>query len=129
HTWESKEALHGYILSLEPTLLFNQTDRPHRLLHELTQWSATTKSQIEVTGNPYELLKTKFEDLAGEFCTSEEFRDEMLRTEITSILISLHRLCHVPARVETTDHFHLVTNRFLALPFGMFLILFDSTGV
>ena len=115
HTWESKEALHGYILSLEPTLLFSQTDRPHRLLHELTQWSATTKSQIEVTGNAYELLKTKFEDLAREFCTSEEFRDEMLRTEITSILISLHRLCRVPARVETTDHFHPVTNRFLAL--------------
>jgi AraC-like DNA-binding protein len=39
----------------------------------------------------------------------------MLRTEITSILISLHRLCRVPARVETTDHFHPVTNRFLAL--------------
>ena len=34
HTWESKEALHGYILSLEPTLLFSQTDRPHRLLHQ-----------------------------------------------------------------------------------------------
>jgi AraC family transcriptional regulator, transcriptional activator of pobA len=115
HTWESKEALHGYILSFEPTLLFSQTDRPYRLLHELTQWSATAKSQIEVKGSAYDLLRKKFEDLAGEFCTSEEFRDEMLRTEITSVLISLHRLCHGPARIEITDHFHPLTNRFLAL--------------
>jgi AraC family transcriptional regulator, transcriptional activator of pobA len=115
HTWESKEALHGYILSFEPTLLFSQTDRPHRLFHELTQWSAIAKSQIEVSGNAYELLKRKFEDLAGEFCASQEFREEMLRTEITGILIFLHRLCRVPAKVETMDHFHSVTNRFLAL--------------
>jgi AraC-like DNA-binding protein len=39
----------------------------------------------------------------------------MLRTEITSVLISLHRLCHGPARIEITDHFHPLTNRFLAL--------------
>ena len=97
HTWESKKTLHGYILSFEPTLLFSQTDRPYRLLHELTQWSATAKSQIEVNGGAYDLLRTKFEDLAREFCTSEEFRDEMLRAQITSILISLHRLCRVPA--------------------------------
>lgn len=115
HTWEAKEALHGYILSFEPTLLFSQTDRPYRLLHELTQWSATAKRQIEVNGSPYELLKTKFEDLAREFCTGEEFRDEMLRTQITSILISLHRLCLGPVKVETLDHFHPLTNRFLAL--------------
>jgi AraC family transcriptional regulator, transcriptional activator of pobA len=115
HTWESKEALHGYILSFEPTLLFSQTERPFRLLHELTQWSATAKSQIQVSSSAYDLLKAKFEDLAREFCTSEEFRDEMLRTQITSILISLHRLCRVPTKVENTDHFHPITNRFLAL--------------
>jgi AraC family transcriptional regulator, transcriptional activator of pobA len=115
HTWESKEALQGYILSFEPMLLFSQTDRPYRLLHELTQWSATAKSQIEVKSSAYDLLKTKFEDLAREFCTSEEFREEMLRTQITSILISLHRLCRVPAKVDNTDHFCPVTNRFLAL--------------
>jgi AraC family transcriptional regulator, transcriptional activator of pobA len=56
HTWESKEALHGYILSFEPTLLFSQTNRPYRLLHELTQWSATAKSQIEVKGSAYDLF-------------------------------------------------------------------------
>ena len=120
HTWEAKDALHGYILSIEPTLLFSQTERPYRLLHELTQWSATAKRQIEV-GGAYDLLRTKFEDLAREFCTSEEFRDEMLRTQITSILISLHRLCSLrrlcrgPGEVEGTDDFHPLTNRFLAL--------------
>jgi AraC family transcriptional regulator, transcriptional activator of pobA len=115
HTWESKEALHGYVLSFEPTLLFGQIDRPYRLLHELTQWSATTNSQIKVTGSAHDLLKGKFETLANEFCTSEEFRDEMLRTQIISILISLHRLCRGPAKAELSDDFHPLTNRFLAL--------------
>jgi AraC family transcriptional regulator, transcriptional activator of pobA len=115
HTWEAKEALHGYILSFEPTLLFSQTERPYRLLHELTQWSATARRQIEVSDRAHDLLGTKFEDLAGEFCTSEEFRDEMLRTQITSILISLHRLSRDPDQVEATDDFHPLTSRFLAL--------------
>jgi AraC family transcriptional regulator, transcriptional activator of pobA len=121
HTWEAKEALHGYILSFEPTLLFSQTERPYRLLHELTQWSAAAKKQIEVSGGAYDLLRTKFEGLAGEFCSNEEFRDEMLRTEITGILISLHRLCSLyrvsqgSRGVEATDDFRPLTNRFLAL--------------
>jgi len=115
HTWESQEALHGYILSFEPTLLFSQTDRPYRLLHVLTEWSAAAKNQIEVTGAAYDWLRLRFEDLVREFCGSEEFRDEMLRTHITSILIFLYRLCLGQGRGEVTDHFHPLTNRFLAL--------------
>ncbi len=91
HTWEAKKALLGYILSFEPTLLFSQSDRPYRLLHVLTEWSAAVKTQIQVTGASYEWLRSKFEDLTREFCGNGEFRDEMLRSQITGILISLHR--------------------------------------
>jgi AraC family transcriptional activator of pobA len=113
HTWESKAALQGYILSFEPTLLFSQSDRPYRLLHLLTQCSAAAKSLA--TGVIYDWLRAKFEELAREFCGSEEFRDEMLKTQIVSILICLHRLRSGQGQLEVTDHFHPLTNRFLAL--------------
>jgi AraC family transcriptional regulator, transcriptional activator of pobA len=115
HTWESKEALHGYILSFEPTLLFGQTDRPYRLLHVLAEWSSAAQAQIEVSGATCDWLRSKFDDLAREFCSREEFRDEMLKSLITGILISLHRFSTVSGKADITDHFHPLTNRFLAL--------------
>jgi AraC-like DNA-binding protein len=115
HTWEAKRALLGYILSFEPTLLFSQSDRPYRLLHELTEWTATAKNQIQVNGASYEWLRSKFEDLTSEFCGDGEFRDEMLRAQITGILISLHRCSTSSGKGERTDQFHSLTNRFLAL--------------
>jgi AraC family transcriptional activator of pobA len=115
HTWEAKQALLGYILSFEPTLLFSQSDRPYRLLHVLTEWSAAAKTQIQVTGASYEWLRSKFEDLTREFCGNGEFRDEMLRSQITGILISLHRFSTVSSKAESTEQFHSLTHRFLAL--------------
>jgi AraC family transcriptional regulator, transcriptional activator of pobA len=115
HTWEVQEALHGYILSFEPTLLFSQTDRPYRLLHVLAEWSGAAQTQIQVNGANFDWLRRKFEDLAREFCSGEEFRDEMLKSLVTGILISLHRFSTKSGKAEITDHFHPLTSRFLAL--------------
>jgi AraC-like DNA-binding protein len=68
-----------------------------------------------VTGASYEWLRSKFADLTREFCGSGEFRDEMLRSQITGILISLHRFSSGSGKGEVTDQFHSLTNRFLAL--------------
>jgi AraC-like DNA-binding protein len=85
------------------------------LLHELTEWSAAAKSQIQVTGASYEWLRSEFEDLTREFCNNGEFRDEMLRSQITCILISLHRFSTGSGKAESTEQFHSLTNKFLAL--------------
>jgi hypothetical protein len=77
----------------EPALLFSQTDRPYRLLHELTQWSTTAKNQDQENRILRDLVRGRFEDLAREFSSDEEFRDDMLRVHVTALLICLHRRC------------------------------------
>lgn len=115
HTWRWNETLQGYLLSFEPALLFSQKDRPDRLLHELTQWSTAVQNQSQVSGAVRDLLQGVFEGLAREFFTNEEFRDDMLRAQITTLLISLHRLFIGEAPIEAQEHFDSLTSRFLSL--------------
>lgn len=115
HTWRWKETLAGYLLSFEPALLFSQKERPDRLLHELTHWSIGAKNQGRVTGAIRGLLEAAFEDLAHEFCSNDEFRDDMLRAQVTALLIRLHRLFVGGAPLEAQEHFASMTSRFLSL--------------
>jgi AraC-like DNA-binding protein len=115
HTWEEKQALEGYILSFEPALLFSQYNRPSRLLHELTQWSNTGADQRPVAEDTRGPLRQRFEDLAREFCSNEEFRDEMLRAQVTELLIWLHRISAGPGTMEFQEYLAPLTGRFLSL--------------
>ena len=105
HTWKWKDTLAGYLLSFEPALLFSREERPDRLLHELTQWSNGVKNQARLTGAVRDLLQAAFEDLAQEFGSNDEFRDDMLRAQITALLIRLHRLLVGGAPLEAQEHF------------------------
>lgn len=115
HTWKWEHPLKGYVLSFEPALLFSQYDRPSRLLHELTQWSTARNELGRVSDSACDSLQERFEDLAREFCCHEEFRDEMLRAQVTALLICLHRLFISPAPIEFQEHFGPLTSRFLSL--------------
>lgn len=114
HTWKWNETLQGYLLSFEPALLFSQKDRPDRLLHELAQWSTEGNNLRQVSGAVRILLQGRFEDLAREFCTNEEFRDDMLRVQISALLIHIHRLFVGRAPLEAQEHFESLTSRFLS---------------
>ena len=115
HTWEWKETLQGYLLSFEPALLFSQEDRPDRLLHDLAQWSTATNHQRQVSGAVRDLFRSRFEDLALEFGSNEEFRAEMLRAQISALLIQVHRLFVGRAPVGAQEHFDSLTGRFFSL--------------
>lgn len=115
HTWEAQEPLEGYILSFEPALLFSQYNRPSRLLHELTEWSTMGNEKIPVPEDARGALRQRFEDLAREFSGNEEFRDEMLRAQVTELLIFLHRISAGPAAMEFREHLAPLTGRFLSL--------------
>lgn len=115
HTWKWEHPLKGYVLSFEPVLLFNQYDRPYRLLHELTQWSTAGNDLGQVSDSARDFLRERFENLAREFCGNEEFRDEMLRAQVTALLICLHRLLIGQAPIEFREHFGPLTSRFLSL--------------
>ena len=62
-----------------------------------------------------DLLRAKFDDLAREFGSSEEFRDDMLRAQVTALLICLHRLCVGRVPIQVQEHFGPLTSRFLLL--------------
>ena len=100
HAWEWNEALSGYVLCFEPALLFSGNDRPYRLLHDLAQLSAATKDRptFQTAGSAYQMLQAAFRDLADESVGNAEFRGEMVRAQITALLIRLHRLgLHTPS--------------------------------
>jgi AraC family transcriptional regulator, transcriptional activator of pobA len=125
HTWKWKHPLEGYMLSFEPVLLFGQSfrsgsseggsDRISRLLHELTLWSTEGELRRQPGGPVRDLVRERFQDLGREFCSREEFHDEMLRAQITSLLIFLHRLCVGGRPVEAHEHFASLTSRFLSM--------------
>ena len=115
HTWKWKETLQGYVLSFEPALLFSQTDRPYRLLHELTQWSTAAKNQGQINRMLRNLVRGRFEDLAREFSSDEEFRDDMVRAHVTALLIGIHRLCIQRSPIEGKERFDSLTSRFFSL--------------
>jgi hypothetical protein len=59
-----------------------------------------------------DLLPGRFEDLAREFSSNKEFRDDMLRAQITALLIHLYRLFTGRAPIEVREHFDSLTSRF-----------------
>jgi AraC family transcriptional regulator, transcriptional activator of pobA len=124
HTWKWEQPLQGYVLSFEPVLLFGQPVRPSvseggsdglsRLLHELSRWSTESEVRSQAGGSIRDFMRERFEDLAREFGSREEFHNEMLRAQITSLLIFLHRLYVGGAPVEPHEHFASLTGRFLS---------------
>ena len=116
HAWEWNEALSGYVLCFEPALLFSGNDRPYRLLHDLAQLSATKdRPTFQAAGSAYQMLHAAFKELAGEFIGNAEFRGEMVRAQITALLIRLHRLgLHTPS-AEAQGYSTQLTDRFLLL--------------
>ena len=117
HSWEWNEALSGYVLCFEPALLFSGNDRPYRLLHDLAQLSAATKDRptFQTAGSAYQMLQAAFGDLADESVGNAEFRGEMVRAQITALLIRLHRLgLHTPS-AEAQGYSTQLTDRFLLL--------------
>jgi AraC family transcriptional regulator, transcriptional activator of pobA len=115
HTWKWEEPLQGYLLSFEPALLFSRTDRPYRLLRDLTQWSTVAENRGEVARIPRVLMRARFQDLAREFSSDEEFREDMLRGQVTALLICAHRLCIRRAPTDAQEHFDSLTGRFFSL--------------
>ena len=117
HAWEWNEPLSGYVVCFEPALLFSGPDRPYRLLQDLAQLSAATTDRptFQTAGSAYQMLKAAFEDLAGECTGKAEFRGEMVRSQITALLIRLHRLGLHTASVEGQEHSTPLTDRFLSL--------------
>ena len=117
HAWKCNDTLKGYVLCFEPASLFSGSDRPYRLLHDLAQFSATTKDRatFQVAGSTYRILRVAFENLADEFHWSAEFRCDMVRSQITALLIRLHRLCLSTPSVEVQGCSTHLTNRFLSL--------------
>src|SRR5258708_2399169 len=106
-----------YHLCFEPASLFSGSDRPYRMLHDLTQFSGTTKDRatFQIAGSTYRILRFAFKNLADEFHGSAEFRCDMVRSQITALLIRLHRLCLNPPSVEVQGYSMQLTNRFLSL--------------
>jgi AraC family transcriptional regulator, transcriptional activator of pobA len=117
HAWKCNDTLKGYVLCFEPASLFSGNDRPYRLLHDLAQFSATTKDRatFQVAGSTYRILRIAFKNLADEFHGSAEFRCDMVRSQITALLIRLHRLCLSTPSVEVQGYSTQLTNRFLSL--------------
>jgi hypothetical protein len=115
HTWKWEQPLQGYVLSFEPVLLFGQPDGISRLLHELTRLSTEAGVRRQAEGSVRDFVRERFEDLGREFCGREEFHDEMLRAQITALLIFLHRLYIGGAPNEPQEHFASLTSRFLSL--------------
>jgi AraC family transcriptional regulator, transcriptional activator of pobA len=117
HAWKWNDTLKGYVLCFEPASLFSGNDRPYRLLHDLAQFSATTKDRatFQVAGSTYRILRVAFKNLADEFHGSAEFRCDMVRSQITALLIRLHRLCLSTPSVEVQGYSTQLTNRFLSL--------------
>jgi AraC family transcriptional activator of pobA len=117
HAWKLNDGLEGYVLCFEPALLFSGNDRPYRLLHDLAQFSATTKDRatLQIAGSTYESLRASFKDLANESIGNAEFRGDMLRSQVTALLIRLHRLCLSTPSVEVQRYSTQLTNRFLLL--------------
>jgi len=117
HAWKCNDTLKGYVLCFEPASLFSGSDRPYRLLHDLAQFSATTKDRatFQVAGSTYRILRVAFKNLADEFHGSAEFRCDMVRSQITALLIRLHRLCLSTPSVEAQGYSTHLTNRFLSL--------------
>jgi AraC family transcriptional regulator, transcriptional activator of pobA len=117
HAWKCNDTLKGYVLCFEPASLFSGNDRPYRLLHDLAQFSATTKDRatFQVAGSTYRILRVAFKNLADEFHGSAEFRCDMVRSQITALLIRLHRLCLSTPSVEVQGYSTQLTNRFLSL--------------
>jgi AraC family transcriptional regulator, transcriptional activator of pobA len=117
HAWKCNDTLKGYVLCFEPASLFSGNDRPYRLLHDLAQFSATTKDRatFQVAGSTYRILRVAFKNLADEFHGSAEFRCDMVRSQITALLIRLHRLCLSTPSIEVQGYSTQLTNRFLSL--------------
>jgi AraC family transcriptional regulator, transcriptional activator of pobA len=117
HAWKWNDTLKGYVLCFEPASLFSGNDRPYRLLHDLAQFSATTKDRatFQVAGSTYRILRVAFKNLADEFHGSAEFRCDMVRSQITALLIRLHRLCLSTPSVEVQGYSTQLTSRFLSL--------------
>ena len=117
HAWKWNDTLKGYVLCFEPASLYSGNDRPYRLLHDLTQFSATTKDRatFQTAGSTYRILRVAFKNLADEFQGNAEFRCDMVRSQITALLIRLHRLCLNTPSVVVQGHSTQLTNRFLSL--------------
>ena len=117
HAWKWNDTLKGYVLCFEPASLFSGNDRPYRLLHDLGQFSATTKDRatFQIAGSTYRLLRVAFKSLADEFHGNAEFRSDMVRSQVTALLIRLHRLCLNPPSDEVQGYSTQLTNRFLSL--------------
>jgi AraC-like ligand binding domain len=95
HAWEWNNRLKGYVLGFEPASLCSGNDRRYHLLHDLAQFSATTKDRatFQIAGSTYRIFRLAFKNLAVEFHGNAEFRCDMVRSQITALLIRLHRLC------------------------------------
>jgi AraC family transcriptional regulator, transcriptional activator of pobA len=117
HAWKCNDTLKGHVLCFEPASLFSGNDRPYRLLHDLAHFSATTRDRatFQVAGSTYRILRVAFKNLADEFHGSAEFRCDMVRSQITALLIRLHRLCLSTPLVEVQGYSTQLTNRFLSL--------------
>jgi AraC family transcriptional regulator, transcriptional activator of pobA len=117
HAWKWNDTLSGYVLCFEPALLFSGDNRPYRLLHDLAQFSTTTKDRatFQIAGSTYPILRAAFEDLASESSGSAEFRCDMLRSQVTALLIRLHRLCLSTPSAEVQGYSTQLSNRFLLL--------------
>ena len=117
HAWKPNDTLNGYVLCFEPASLFGGNDRPYRLLHDLGQFSATTKDRatFQIAGSTYQILRAAFKDLSNESSGSAEFRSDMLRSQVTALLIRLHRLCLSTTSVEVQGYSTQLNSRFLLL--------------
>jgi AraC family transcriptional regulator, transcriptional activator of pobA len=117
HAWKWNDRLQGYVLCFEPASLFGGNDRPYRLLHDLAQFSATTKDRatFQVAGSTYPSFRAAFKELADESSGNTEFRSDMLRSQVTALLIQLHRLGLNTRSVEVQGYSTELTNRFLSL--------------
>ena len=117
HAWKPKDTLNGYVLCFEPASLFGGNDRPYRLLHDLGQFSATTKDRatFQIVGSTYQILRAAFKDLSNESSGSAEFRSDMLRSQVTALLIRLHRLCLSTTSAEVQGYSTQLNSRFLLL--------------
>jgi AraC family transcriptional activator of pobA len=117
HAWKWNDTFKGYVLCFEPASLFSGNDRPYHLLHDLARFSATIKDRatFQVAGSTYRVLRAAFKDLANESSGNAEFRSDMVRSQVTALLIRLHRLCLSTPSVEVQGYSTQVTNRFFLL--------------
>jgi AraC family transcriptional regulator, transcriptional activator of pobA len=117
HAWKWNDTLNGYVLCFEPASLFSGNDRPYRLLHDLGQFSAASKDRatFQIAGSTYRLLRVAFKNLADEYHGNAEFRGDMVRCQVTALLIRLHRLCLSTPSDEVQGYSTQLTNRFLSL--------------